>query len=79
MGTFSKALASIGGFIASDKVAVLDYLRHHSPPFIFSAALTAASSATVLASLDIMAQEPERLTRLKKSLRGPIRAIKKSA
>ena len=65
MGTFSKALASIGGFIASDEVAVLDYLRHHSPPFIFSAALTAASSAAVLASLDIMAQEPERLTRLK--------------
>jgi glycine C-acetyltransferase len=65
MGTFSKALASIGGFIASDDVVVMEYLRHHSKTLIFSAALAAANTAAVLAVLDIIDQEPERLDRLK--------------
>ncbi len=68
MGTFSKALASIGGFIAGDDEAVLDYLRHHSRPLIFSAALPASNAATVLACLDILEQEPERLARLWQTL-----------
>lgn len=65
MGTFSKALASIGGFIASDDEVVMDYLRHHSKTLIFSAALASSNTAAVLAVLDIIAQEPERIERLK--------------
>jgi 8-amino-7-oxononanoate synthase len=64
MGTFSKALASIGGFIAGDDDLVLEYLRHHSQTLLFSAALPAANTAAALASLNIIAQEPERLARL---------------
>jgi len=64
MGTFSKALASIGGFIAADDEAVLEYLRHHSKPLIFSAALPASNAATVLACLDILEQDPDRVPRL---------------
>ncbi len=65
MGTFSKALASIGGFIAGDDEVVLEYLRHHSKTLIFSAALASSNTAAVLATLDIIAQEPERIDRLK--------------
>jgi 8-amino-7-oxononanoate synthase len=64
MGTFSKALASIGGFIAGDDEVILEYLRHHSRPLIFSAALPASNVATVLACLDILEREPERVARL---------------
>ena len=64
MGTFSKALASIGGFIAADDELVLEYLRHHSKPLIFSAALPASNAATVLACLDILESDPERVGRL---------------
>jgi glycine C-acetyltransferase len=64
MGTFSKALASIGGFIAADDEVVLEYLRHHSKPLIFSAALPASNVATVMACLEVLDQEPERVTRL---------------
>jgi glycine C-acetyltransferase len=64
MGTFSKALASIGGFIAGDDEEVLEYVRHQSKTLMFSAALPASNSATVLACLDIIDQEPERIERL---------------
>ncbi len=64
MGTFSKALASIGGFIASDDIDVLEYLRHHSKPLIFSAGLPASCTATVMTCLDIIEHEPERVNRL---------------
>ncbi|MDR2040880.1 MAG: pyridoxal phosphate-dependent aminotransferase family protein [Tannerella sp.] len=63
MGTFSKSLASIGGFIAADRV-VIDYLRHHSRSYIFSASITPAATAAVDAALDIMIGEPERLAHL---------------
>ncbi|MCE5244741.1 MAG: pyridoxal phosphate-dependent aminotransferase family protein [Syntrophobacteraceae bacterium] len=69
MGTFSKALASIGGFIASDDLDVLEYLRHSSKTLIFSAALPAVNVATVLACLDILAEEPERIDRLHENAR----------
>jgi 8-amino-7-oxononanoate synthase len=63
VGTFSKSLASVGGFIAgSDRV--INYLRHHSRPFIFTAALPPANTAGVLAALEVMQQEPERRERL---------------
>ncbi len=63
MGTFSKSFASLGGFIASDS-SVIDYLRHFARSLIFSASITPASTAAVLASLDIMENEPELIDKL---------------
>jgi len=62
-GTFSKSLASVGGFVAGSE-RVINYLRHHSRPFIFTAALPPANTAGVLAALEVMQQEPERRDRL---------------
>lgn len=64
MGTFSKALASIGGFISSDDEDMLVYIKHHSKTLIFSAALPAGNAATVLKCIDIMESEPDRVRRL---------------
>lgn len=63
MGTFSKSLASLGGFIATDK-EITNYLRHHSRSYIFTASITPASIAAVNAALDIMIAEPERQSHL---------------
>ncbi|MDR1813437.1 MAG: pyridoxal phosphate-dependent aminotransferase family protein [Tannerella sp.] len=63
MGTFSKSLASIGGFIASDKDTI-NYLRHHARTYIFSASCTPASVAAANAALDIMLSEPDRIDNL---------------
>ena len=63
MGTFSKSLASIGGFIASD-FDTINYMKHHSRSLIFSASITPASAASVLAALEIIKSEPERIDRL---------------
>ena len=63
MGTFSKSLASIGGFIASDS-EVINYLRHNSRSYIFSASNTPAATAAAGAALDIMINEPERIQKL---------------
>jgi len=63
MGTFSKSLASLGGFIAADKDTI-NYLKHNSRSLIFSASMTPSSAATVLAALDIMESEPERIAHL---------------
>ena len=63
MGTFSKSLASLGGFIGSD-AETIDYLKHHSRPLIFSASMSPANAAAVLAALRIMAEEPERAAQL---------------
>src|SRR6516164_3839508 len=76
MGTFSKSLASVGGFIAGEK-AVIDYLKHTARPFVFSASLPAASVAAVGQALDIMKKEPERqrrLLRIANLLRDELRA-----
>ncbi|MCC6187372.1 MAG: aminotransferase class I/II-fold pyridoxal phosphate-dependent enzyme [Chitinophagaceae bacterium] len=62
-GTFSKSLASLGGFVASDK-ATIDYLKHHARALMFSASMTPASVASVIAALEIMKQEPERMEKL---------------
>lgn len=59
MGTFSKSLASLGGFIATDK-EITNYLRHHSRSYIFTASITPASTAAASAALDIIIAEPER-------------------
>lgn len=63
MGTFSKSFASIGGFIASDSDTI-NYLRHNSRSYIFSASLTPAATAAALASLHVMQDEPEHIERL---------------
>lgn len=59
MGTFSKSLASIGGFIASDKDTI-NYLRHNSRTYMFSASNTPAATAAALEALHILKTEPER-------------------
>ncbi len=64
MGTFSKSLASLGGYMASTK-EVCEYVRHNSRPFIFSASITPASVACARKSLEILAREPERVQRLR--------------
>jgi 8-amino-7-oxononanoate synthase len=63
MGTFSKSLASLGGFIASDKDTI-NYIKHNSRSLIFSASMTPASAASVLAAIEIMVSEPERIQHL---------------
>lgn len=63
MGTFSKSLAAIGGFIAGD-ASIINYLRHNSRPYIFSASNTPAATAAAQAALHIMKSEPERIAHL---------------
>lgn len=63
MGTFSKSLAAVGGFIASDKETI-HYLKHHCRPLIFSASPPPAVVGAVMTVLDIMETEPERIERL---------------
>ena len=63
MGTFSKSLASIGGFIAGE-YSVINYIRHNARTNIFSASITPAATAAASAALDILKSEPERVKRL---------------
>ena len=58
-----KSFASIGGFIAADE-SIINYLRHHSRSYIFSASNTPAATAAANAALDIMLNEPERIQHL---------------
>ena len=57
MGTFSKSLASIGGFIASD-AETINWMKHNSRSYIFSASISPASTAAAMAAFDIMVSEP---------------------
>ena len=63
MGTFSKSLASVGGYIAGDE-DVIHYIKHHARSLIFSASIPPANAATALAALEVMQQEPERVKRV---------------
>lgn len=63
MGTFSKSLASIGGFIAGDKDTI-NYLRHTCRTYIFSASNTPAATAAAMEALHIIQEEPERIEKL---------------
>ena len=63
MGTFSKSLASLGGYMASTK-NVVEYVKHTSRPFIFSASITPASVACARKSLEILSREPQRVRNL---------------
>ena len=64
MGTFSKSLASLGGYMAGKK-EVVEFVRHHSRPFIFSASITPASVACARAALKILREHPERVQALR--------------
>ncbi len=63
MGTFSKSLAGVGGFIAGDEL-IIDYLKHHTRTMIFTAALPPVNVATVKKALDILRREPQRIADL---------------
>ncbi len=63
MGTFSKSLASLGGYMAA-KREVVDYVMHTSRPYIFSASITPASVACALESLKMLEENPERVKQL---------------
>lgn len=77
MGTFSKTFASLGGFVAGE-AKVINYLKHHSPALIFSASPTPASVAAAIAALEILEEEPERVTKLIRNA-NKIRTCLKSA
>jgi 8-amino-7-oxononanoate synthase len=66
--TFSKSLASIGGVVAGPE-PVIHYLKHHARPLIFSASMPPSAIATVLAALDVLRTEPERLESLWRNTR----------
>jgi 8-amino-7-oxononanoate synthase len=63
MGTFSKSLASLGGYVAGES-DVVDYIRHNSRPYIFSAAIPPSNTAAAMAALRILKREPERVQAL---------------
>ena len=63
MGTFSKSLASLGGYMAASK-RVVDYVKHTSRPYIFSASITPASVACARQSLKLLREHPERVQAL---------------
>ncbi len=63
MGTFSKSLASLGGFIASDE-ATIDFIRHRARSLLFSASMTPASVASVITALDIIEEDPSIIDKL---------------
>jgi len=63
MSTFSKSFASIGGFVAGD-FPVIDYVKHHARSLIFSASIPPANTATVLAALQVMREEPQMVAAL---------------
>lgn len=77
MGTFSKSLASLGGFIASDKDTI-NFIKHNSRSLIFSASMTPASAASVLAAIEIMTGEPERMERLWENTRYALKGFKEA-
>jgi 8-amino-7-oxononanoate synthase len=62
-GTFSKSLASIGGFVAASR-SIINYLRHHSRPLIFTASLPPSNTAGVLAALGVLQEDTERREQL---------------
>ncbi len=64
LGTFSKSMASLGGFVAGDDY-VIHYVKHHARSLIFSASMPPASVAATIAALEILEEEPERVQRLR--------------
>jgi len=64
MGTFSKSLATVGGFIAVDDPQVLDFIKHNARAQLFTASIPPAAAAAVEAAIDIVENEPERRQQL---------------
>jgi 8-amino-7-oxononanoate synthase len=77
MGTFSKSLASLGGFIAADKDTI-NFIKHNSRSLIFSASMTPASAASVMAAIDLMKNEPERIERLWENSRHALNGFREA-
>ncbi len=75
MGTFSKSLASLGGYMVASK-EVCNYVRHNSRPFIFAASITPASVQCTRKALEILKREPERVERLQNLARYARKALK---
>ncbi|OGW19308.1 MAG: 8-amino-7-oxononanoate synthase [Nitrospirae bacterium GWC2_57_13] len=75
MGTYSKSLASIGGFVVADE-DIIHYMKHTSRPLIFSASPPPASVASVIAALEVIDSEPDRLARLWKNTHKMMKAFK---
>ncbi|WP_294745773.1 pyridoxal phosphate-dependent aminotransferase family protein [uncultured Prevotella sp.] len=75
MGTFSKSLASIGGFIAADKDTI-NWLRHTCRTYIFSASNTPAATAAAMEALHILQEEPERIEKLWKVTRYALKRFR---
>ncbi len=75
MGTFSKSLASIGGFVAGDK-DVINWLRHNARTYIFSASDTPAATAAAMEALHIIKSEPQRIEALWNVTRYALRRFK---
>ena len=75
MGTYSKSLATIGGFIAGPK-EVINYIKHFARSLIFSAAIAPPLAAAASAALDVIMAEPERRERLWKNTRKMLEGFK---
>jgi len=76
MCTFSKAFGSIGGFVAGEE-RVIDYIKHVSRPLLFSASMPPANIAAVIAALDIIEREPQRVLRLQQIARKMIEGFRR--
>jgi 8-amino-7-oxononanoate synthase len=68
IGTYSKSLAAVGGFVAGDRTTI-DYIKHSARPLMFSASLSPASVGAASAALDIVDEEPQLLEQLWKNTR----------
>ncbi|HBY56856.1 MAG TPA: 8-amino-7-oxononanoate synthase [Candidatus Atribacteria bacterium] len=68
MGTLSKTIPSIGGYLAGDK-DLISYLKHNSRPFIFSASLPPVAAATAIACFEVIEDEPERIENLQRNVK----------
>lgn len=77
MGTFSKSLASIGGFVAADKDTI-NYLKHNARSLMFSASIAPANAASVIAAIDLIQQEPERIEKLWKNTHHAMQRLRSS-
>lgn len=75
VGTFSKSLASLGGFVAADHTSI-EFMKHHSRALMFSASIPPASAASALAALEIIKDEPERIEKLWDNTNYTIKCLK---
>lgn len=75
VGTFSKSLASIGGFVAADK-KVIDFMKHFGRPMIFSASLAPSCTAAAMVALEILEAEPERSEQVRKNTRRLLKGLR---